>query len=456
MHWQIKGISRSSGRSSVAAIAYRAGEKLLDERTGELYDYTRRVGILETELFLPNQETTVTREKFWNQVEQAEKRKDAQVAREIIVGLPQELNQNQQIELARTYAKELTERTGWAVDMAVHTPGREGDQRNAHAHLLCSTRKIEQGQDGTPILGAKTREWNDPRTSKEMVTNERAEWANTVNKALEREGISETLDPRSYAEQGLEILPTKHLGVHAMALERQGIATELGDYNREVERHNVKVIELAEKRQEREAETQWQHKLEIFKDLPLKELDAIAREYRPKSLEALMHEDLKVREAYKPLHPYVAWDHPNYQAYKAGELGWLNETNRIELGKEQQKADRELERASHRVEQWREAHPIKAKLYEFGLPNREFKDLQEQQRAKEKSLDALDQRLERFDKERSEAQKRLEQTKELARPKAEKEYERQMERYKSLEKVLEHKRALEPEKERERDRGMER
>jgi ATP-dependent exoDNAse (exonuclease V) alpha subunit len=111
-------------RSSVATEAYRSGEKLVDARTGETYDYERRTGVIHTEIFLPCGK--IDREELWNLAEMTEKRRDAKVAREIVVALPHELNQEQQIQLVQDYAQSLSYRTGWGIDVAVHAPGRDG------------------------------------------------------------------------------------------------------------------------------------------------------------------------------------------------------------------------------------------------------------------------------------------------------------------------------------------
>lgn len=167
-HFSVKTVSRGQGRSAVAAAAYRAGEKLVDRQTGELYDYERRSGVLYSEVFLPDG-GTMEREDLWNMAEAAEKRKDARVAREIVVALPHELNQEQQWRLVREYAKELSEREGWGVDAAMHAPGRAGDQRNVHAHLLCTTRTVERDSSSMPVMGSKTKEWDPlhPRAKKD-------------------------------------------------------------------------------------------------------------------------------------------------------------------------------------------------------------------------------------------------------------------------------------------------
>src|SRR3546814_386449 len=154
-HLAVKAIGRSAGRSATAAAAYRAGVEITDERTGLVHDYTRKQGVEHSELMLPTDapEWAADRERLGNAAELAETRKNATVAREYEIALPVELSADERRELALGLAREISERHGVAVDVSIHAPGREGDQRNHHAHLLTTTRRI--GPEG---LGEKTRE----------------------------------------------------------------------------------------------------------------------------------------------------------------------------------------------------------------------------------------------------------------------------------------------------------
>ena len=145
---QIISIGRGAGRRATAAAAYRAGERIRDERSGELLNFTRRRDVVHAEIFLPGQfDGTAAawarnRERLWNTVEHAEKRHNARVAREYQVALPPELSPTQRVALARTFSREVAERYKVAVDLAVHDPRPEGDSRNFHAHLLTTTREV--------------------------------------------------------------------------------------------------------------------------------------------------------------------------------------------------------------------------------------------------------------------------------------------------------------------------
>jgi len=202
-HLSVKSTSRAKGQSSVAAAAYRSGERLLDERTGGVHDFSRKSGIEQKEIIAPSgaPEWVKNRERLWNAVEQSEKRKDAKVAREFEIALPSELSKNEQQALAREFAQTLADRYGVAVDMAIHRPHRKGDERNAHAHLLTTTRGIMP--EG---LGAKCRVLDSPKTSRAEVEQLRELWAKMQNQALERGGHEVRVDHRTLEAQGLDRL----------------------------------------------------------------------------------------------------------------------------------------------------------------------------------------------------------------------------------------------------------
>lgn len=215
-HFSMKTISRSHGRSATAAIAYRTGQKIIDARTGEIHDYQKKNGVLETGIVLPNGAPVwaQNREQLWNAVEQKETRKNSTVAREIIIALPSELNQQVRAKMVHEFAMKLVERHGCAVDYAIHEPSKQGDERNYHAHVLMSTRRLTpQG------FSEKTREL-DERNSGE-IGYWRAEWATHVNHHLSINGFSEQVSHLSFVEQGITREPTRHKGVAATAIERR-------------------------------------------------------------------------------------------------------------------------------------------------------------------------------------------------------------------------------------------
>lgn len=225
-HCQAKAISRAAGRSATAAAAYRAGVCLKDERTGEIHDYSRKKGIEYSEIITPDGSTTA-REQLWNAAEIAEKRKDAKVAREWELALPDELSEKERIEIARDFAKAICVTYGVAADLCIHAPGKDGDKRNHHAHILTTTRSYQNGQ-----LGEKTRVLDSPKTSGKEVESMRKVWADIANRALEKAGHEVRIDPRSLKKQSIDREPTRHLGPAATAMERRGIQTERGNLNR--------------------------------------------------------------------------------------------------------------------------------------------------------------------------------------------------------------------------------
>src|SRR5690606_738291 len=141
-HLSVKPVSRGVGRSATAAAAYRSASQVADRTTGQVFDYTRKSGVEHSEIVLPTQAAQRDihwprdREQLWNAAEEAEKRKDARVAREYEVALPHELSRQQRLELVRDFSQEIANRYGVAVDFAIHKPHREGDDRNHHAHVL--------------------------------------------------------------------------------------------------------------------------------------------------------------------------------------------------------------------------------------------------------------------------------------------------------------------------------
>ena len=230
-HCDVTVLSRSDGRSSTAAAAYRAAEKIHDERSGQSHDYTRKQGVSHSEIITPSNapDWTHDRSKLWNAVEQAEKRLDAQLAREIIVALPHELSEEQRLNLVREYIKDQFTSQGMIADFAIHAPNKEGDERNHHAHILLTMRDI------TPEgFGNKNRQWN----LKANVYKWRQGWEQHSNHVLEQAGLDCRIDSRSLADKGLNQEPRQHLGVHANAIERKGGQSDRGNQNRAIDARN--------------------------------------------------------------------------------------------------------------------------------------------------------------------------------------------------------------------------
>lgn len=233
-HLSVKTISRSAGRSATAAAAYRSGACIADARTGEIHDYTRKHGVISSKLFLPYGSPTWAkdREQLWNAVEKAETRKNSTVAREFEIALPAELSPRQRERLAHFFTRDLVNKYGFAAECAIHEPGKGGDSKNYHAHILCSTRKLTA--EG---FTSKTRELDDRATGAVQVVECRELFAKMANWELDIAGSSARIDHRSLAAQGIDRAPSAHLGVVATAIERRGETSQI------TERERAKVAE---------------------------------------------------------------------------------------------------------------------------------------------------------------------------------------------------------------------
>lgn len=253
-------ISRSAGRSATAAAAYRAGTLIEDRRTGQVHDYDRRSGVVHAEIMAPeNTPTWMTdRQALWNAVEAVERRKDAQLSREVQLALPHELDATQRLALVRDYVRQAFVIHGMVADIAIHAPHRQGDDRNHHAHVMLTMRAITA--EG---FGKKERTWNETA----FIEHWRETWQEAVNLALERAGHTGRVDHRSLEEQRVEVTekaeqaraandnaqarvfdlaavrldrdPEPKIGHIAMALERRGEQTERGNLWREVVARNL-------------------------------------------------------------------------------------------------------------------------------------------------------------------------------------------------------------------------
>ena len=197
-HLSVKTIKRSAGRTATAAGAYRAGERIECQREGRVHDYTRKQGIEETFIVAPESAPAWAQDRasLWNEAEASETRCNSVTAREWELALPSEISAQDRSQITREFAEELVSRYGVAVDVAIHAPHREGDQRNHHAHVLTSTRKLEA--EG---FTAKTRVLDSAKTGGVEIEQMRGVWAELQNRALERVGEVERVDHRSLEKQ---------------------------------------------------------------------------------------------------------------------------------------------------------------------------------------------------------------------------------------------------------------
>jgi hypothetical protein len=236
-HLSVKVITRTTGRSATAAAAYRAGEKIKDNRTGQIFDYTRKKEVSYRRIFTPpnTPKWMKDREQLWNAVEQSETRKDAQVAREIEIALPIELPASQHIILLERFIHTQLTSKGMIADVVIHN--KEG---NPHAHILLTTRDINITQDG---FGQKNRAWN----SRAQLEEWREQWAKHCNRRLSIASSKSRIDHRTLNEQGIDRIPTVHVGANCHAMDKRGITSkrkELNTYIKEKNMNNEKSKKL--------------------------------------------------------------------------------------------------------------------------------------------------------------------------------------------------------------------
>ena len=228
-HLSMKPISRASGRSAVASAAYRAAERLINERDGLTHDFTRRGGVEHTEVVIPagvDAAWALDRSVLWNAAEAVENRKDARVAREFEIALPHELTAEQRLGAVREFAQGLANRYGAAVDFAIHAPDGDTDIRNHHAHLMMTVRRVRSEGLGDKTLVERENKWLLSRelpTSQMQLRDIRQSWEQVANEKLAQAGLDIRIDHRSHQERGLEIEPTEHVGVHATQMQRRGL-----------------------------------------------------------------------------------------------------------------------------------------------------------------------------------------------------------------------------------------
>ena len=306
-HFSAQVISRSAGRSAVNAAAYRAGEKIRDERTGLLHSYTAKRGVLHSEIMAPAGAPgwVHDRGQLWNEVERTEKRKDAQLCREINIALLSELSVPDNLRLVREYVTSEFIDKGMIADLAIHAPGGKGDERNVHAHVMLTMRSINP--DG---FGSKVREWND----RKLLEHWREAWAHRANHALKEHGRSEHIDHRSLRDQGIfSRSPTQHLGPAVVAMRRKGqqpvVAAHEQQDQREHEAARAEVRnawrdqaenrrEIAGTEKERDAAISERRDLreQQLQSMTSRELRAEAARIRPASVFDLIDRDPRVVE----------------------------------------------------------------------------------------------------------------------------------------------------------------
>jgi len=230
-HFSAKVISRAAGSSALAAAAYRSASRLHDQRLDRHHDFSNKAGVIHSEVLLPEgvAEHLSDREQLWNEVEAAEKRIDAQLAREVEFALPRELSSEMGIELARDFVQREFVELGMIADLNVHRDfGADGEPK-PHAHVMLTMREV--GEDG---FGAKVRDWN--RT--DLLQHWREAWADHVNQRLAELDIDARIDHRSLEAQGIDLEPQHKIGPAASRMAANGLQLERVDEHREIARSN--------------------------------------------------------------------------------------------------------------------------------------------------------------------------------------------------------------------------
>ena len=266
-HFHVTQIKRSAGQSAVACAAYRAGERLKSEYYGEISDYTRKGGVVESGIMLPDYAPReyADRETLWNEVEKIEKGKKAQLAYSFDFALQNEFTMEENISLAKKFIREQFVERGMIADFAIHSPETNGIA-NPHVHVMCPIRPIDENgewgnkqkrvyeldqngnratdHNGNYIFSAvTTTDWGKPETLEHW----RSEWARMCNEKFEEKQIADRIDYRSYERQGVDKIPTVHEGVAVRQMESKGIKTDKGEKNRLIKSTNSLLVKIKEK-----------------------------------------------------------------------------------------------------------------------------------------------------------------------------------------------------------------
>lgn len=262
IHFKVEILSRGKGahRSAVGYAAYCAGTRLRNERDERIYNWSRRKDIVFSKIMLPENAPRryLDRKVLWNEVEEVEKSKNAQLARTIVIALPTELSADTRERVVCKYIQDTFVNSGMCADINIHDKG----DGNPHAHIILTMRSIDKDgkwmlkqkkicqldKNGKTIYDSnkrqykcttrKTNDWDNPKNVEQW----RAKWSEICNVEFERLGLSKRVSHKSYKRQGCELLPTQHCGSASTAMERRGVRTKTGEANRDIHFQNMKLI----------------------------------------------------------------------------------------------------------------------------------------------------------------------------------------------------------------------
>ena len=415
-HLSAKIISRKAGRSSTGAAAYRAGEQVIDERTGEVHDYSRKRGVEHAEIVMPSAtDWRPTRAELWNVAELKNKRADAQLAREFVIALPDELSPEDRKRLALDFAHEIADRYSVAADVAIHAPSRDGDNRNHHAHILTTTNRVEGSK-----LGNKARELDHVAhtMSKHGQANEidwlRERWAGMANTSLERNGHAERIDHRSHADRGLDAEPTRHLGPTATAIERR-----TGQPSKKRQWHNEDALERIQRARdagelERQGKEADRSIIDLSGDLEAAKRErATQQERQAREREQAEHQRIERMNSTELAHEIGRIRPPKALDLVERDRGVLQaEQERQALQNRHTEAGSASARARDQAQEWREAHKVQAWLHDKGIGHAaKLRELEEQREANRAEWQKLGPQIEQAGLQvqhlRSQAQQRI-------------------------------------------------
>ena len=235
-HFSAKVVSRANGSSAVASAAYRSASELHDDRLGRDHDFSNKAGVIHSEVILPEgaPERLNNRSTLWNEVEAGEKRKDAQLAREVEFSIPREMDEKQGVQLARDFVKKQFVDRGMVADLNVHWDKAKDGTPKPHAHVMMTMRDV--GPEG---FGKKNRDWN----STELLKDWREAWSAHVNERMAELGLEGRIDHRSYEAQGIGLEPQHKIGPAASRRPEQGLEAErIEDHTRIARENGEKII----------------------------------------------------------------------------------------------------------------------------------------------------------------------------------------------------------------------